>query len=57
VFPSFEPDPRVPPHAGAVIDVLVITLVALAALAAVGAIAAVVQFRSSRAVTAEVLRG
>jgi len=56
-FPAFEPDPDVPPISGAVFNVARLGVVAALAVASVAVIAAVVQYRSSRSVTAEVLRG
>jgi hypothetical protein len=57
VFAAFEPDPRVPPIARAVIDGVQLIVVGAAVIGVVAVIAAAVQLRSSRAVTAEVLRG
>ncbi len=56
-FPAFEPDPDVPPVSVAAFDVVRLGVVAAVAVASVALIAAAVHYRSSKTVTAEVLRG
>jgi hypothetical protein len=56
-FPAFEPARDVPPTSGASFDAARLAVVVAVAIASVAAIAVCVQYRSSKSVTAEVLRG
>lgn len=57
VFPSFEPDPAVPPTVGLDLDTTTIGLVLIAAIVVVAAVAAWSERRVSTADAARVLRG